>query len=144
VNLNISTSLNTDVFMGSVFYSLQAVLGGAIYTNTNASVRNCRFANNSADNGDGNDIYVSVSSSFYNNNDNIQNTCSLSLLPGRLKTSDVFFFFFFLILINTLFFFFLIRLLMIICSLQQVVIYFHVEVLKKQTPRFILVCAIAI
>jgi hypothetical protein len=87
--LNISSLSNKDVFIGSIFYSFEAVLGGAIYTNGNVSIRNCQFANNTAENSGGNDVYVSISSTYYNDSGNIENTCSLSLSPGQLKTSSV-------------------------------------------------------
>jgi hypothetical protein len=73
--------------MGSIFYSLEAMQGGGIYVNGNVTIRYCSFANNTAENSQGNDVYVaSSSSSFYNNPSNIQFTCSHSL-PGRLVTS---------------------------------------------------------
>jgi hypothetical protein len=79
-----------NVFMSSVFYSLESVLGGAVFTNVNTSIKNCRFANNTAD--DGSDVYVTVSTTYFSDPMNIQNTCSLSLTPGRLSTIDVCFY----------------------------------------------------
>jgi hypothetical protein len=87
VALNISEMTDKDVFMASVFYSLEASLGGAIYVVGNVSIKNCKFANNTG--GEGNDVYVGASSTFYNDSSNIQNTCSLSVTPGQLKTLDV-------------------------------------------------------
>jgi hypothetical protein len=78
-----------DVFMGCTFYSLEATIGGAIYSNVEVSIKNSRFANNTAENGDGNDVYISIDSYFYNNPANVQGTCSLSLLPGQFRTPTV-------------------------------------------------------
>jgi hypothetical protein len=88
VNLNMSWVTKTDVFEGCVFYSLEAIYGGAIYTNADVSVRNCRFANNTAENGNGNDVYVTTDSNFYGDPSNTQNTCSLSF-PSQINAGDV-------------------------------------------------------
>jgi hypothetical protein len=79
---------NKDVFMSSIFYSLEAEMGGALYLNVEASIKNCRFANNTAENHEGNDVYVILDTPFYADSSNVQNTCSLSTGPGQLKMSN--------------------------------------------------------
>jgi hypothetical protein len=86
--LNISDIPDKDVFMGCTFYSLVAFQGGAIFTYSNISIKNCRFANNTAENDAGNDIYVSMTdSSYFSDSSNVMSSCSLSLAPGLLVTS---------------------------------------------------------
>jgi hypothetical protein len=76
------------VFDSCTFYSLEATKGGALNINFNVTIKNCRFANNTAINGEGNDIYVSMSNSaFFNDNDNVYGSCSLSLKPGAFLDS---------------------------------------------------------
>jgi hypothetical protein len=72
--------------MGSTFYSLEAENGGAIYVSTDFSIKNCRFANNTAENHEGNDVYIYSDTAYYNDSSNVQNTCSLSVGPGQIKT----------------------------------------------------------
>jgi hypothetical protein len=86
-----------NVFVGSSFYSLEAEMGGAIYVNNDVSIGNCKFANNTAENHEGNDVYVDFDSIFFNDSGNIQNTCSLSIGPGQLKTSSGVCIFFFIL-----------------------------------------------
>jgi hypothetical protein len=74
---------------------MKAVQGGAIYTRANVSIKYCTFANNSASNDDGNDVYVPSTSIFYNDASNIVGVCSASLSP-QLLVNEVFIFFFLL------------------------------------------------
>lgn len=53
-------------------------MGGAIYTNTNVSL--------TSENSKGNDVYLSISSTFFNNSANMQFTWSVNL-PGKLITA---------------------------------------------------------
>jgi hypothetical protein len=132
------------VFVGCVFYSLEGTLGGAIYLNGNVSIRSCRFANNTAENGDGNDVYVSISSSHYTDYTNIESTCSLSAYPGRLKTLDVYASFL-LSLYIYICIKYICRVYMIICSLQTIVKMFsRVNSWKRRTPHIIPACDIVI
>jgi hypothetical protein len=86
VYLNLSASVVTkDVFVSSTFRSLEATVGGAIFTNANMSVKNCHFANNSASNGAGNDV-VNLDVFYFNNSDNFAGSCSVSSSPGRVAT----------------------------------------------------------
>jgi hypothetical protein len=89
VYLNFTSLLNDrDVFLGDTFYSLEATQGGAVFTLASVSVKECHFANNSASNNEGNDIYSTVTDGWYGNTNNIQNCCSLSLIPGQIKVSS--------------------------------------------------------
>jgi hypothetical protein len=63
-------------------------MGGAIYTNMEISFNNCQFANNTAENGAGNDIYTTSTSSFFGDASNYVNSCSLSISPGRVANID--------------------------------------------------------
>jgi hypothetical protein len=83
-----------DVFLGCSFYSLEAVMGGALYLNQGMNIKSCRFANNTAENNNGNDVYINNNTDYYSDSTTTQNTCSLSLLPGQFKTNNVFFCFF--------------------------------------------------
>jgi hypothetical protein len=60
------------------------VQGGAIYTKANVSIKYCAFANNSAANDDGNDVYVPTASVFFNDPSNILSVCSVSPIPQLL------------------------------------------------------------
>jgi hypothetical protein len=59
------------------------------------------FVNNTALNGDGNDVYVEFASDFFNNANNINNDCTYSfspqLLVGGVCLPFLFFLFFFLL-----------------------------------------------
>jgi predicted outer membrane repeat protein len=89
--LNFTDSLNDrEVFNNDTFISLLAVQsGGAIYTKSEASVLFCKFANNSAGNNRGNDIFAEISTSYYGLSQNVNNDCSVSLSPGRIVISTL-------------------------------------------------------
>jgi predicted outer membrane repeat protein len=90
VYLNFSDNLvDKDVFVNITFISLHAIQqGGAIYTKTQAGISLCKFANNSAGNNQGNDVYAVISTTFYSDPAYITADCSVSLSPGRILLSN--------------------------------------------------------
>jgi predicted outer membrane repeat protein len=91
VYLNFNSALtDKDVFVNITFLSLQSIQqGGAIYTKTQAAIQFCRFANNSAGNNEGNDVYATFSSDFYSDSGNVMSVCSVSLSPRILMANGV-------------------------------------------------------
>jgi hypothetical protein len=63
--------------------------GGAIFTNGETAIRNCKFFNNSAGNDQGNDVFANVSGSFFTNSVYIQYDCSVSSSPGKLVIANL-------------------------------------------------------
>lgn len=77
-------------FVGCSFYSLEAVYGGALHLAEGVIISNCHFANNTAENGNGNDIFIEYDNNVYNSDPSyFQATCSLSLSPGRFISYGV-------------------------------------------------------
>jgi hypothetical protein len=72
---------------------------------TNVTIKYCIFANNTAMNGDGNDVYVDFATDFYSNSDNINNDCTYSLSP-QLLVNTVFLIFLFSFFLFFSFFFY--------------------------------------
>jgi hypothetical protein len=52
-------------------------------------VKFCKFANNSAGNNEGNDIFASVVTGYFGDPGNINNDCSVSATPGRLVIGNL-------------------------------------------------------
>jgi hypothetical protein len=90
VYLNFSSDLiDKDLFVNVNFISLQAIQqGGAVYTKAGAGFVQCKFVNNSAGNNEGNDIYSTVTTTFYSDSYNVRADCSLSISPSKLLISN--------------------------------------------------------
>jgi hypothetical protein len=89
--LNFSNPIgDREIFNSDTFISLLALQsGGAVYTKSEAAIMFCKFANNSAGNDLGNDIYADISTSFYGDSGNVNNDCSVSISPGRIVVSTL-------------------------------------------------------
>jgi hypothetical protein len=59
----------------------QAVQGGAIFTKAMIAIKYCTFANNSAMNDDGNDIFANFTTDFFGNPSNVLSDCTVSPPP---------------------------------------------------------------
>jgi predicted outer membrane repeat protein len=79
-----------NVFNNDIFISLSAVeRGGAIYTKSEVSIMFCKFANNSAGNNEGNDLFADITSSYYSIASSVDNVCSVSITPGRIVIGNL-------------------------------------------------------